>query len=78
VAGLEKEIKQDGRQGDAERRYEDCRSLRGERMFEGVSKKIETEEEEKYGEEADQTSEGSRQPSANDQGLDDMVSGAAH
>jgi hypothetical protein len=47
-------------------------------MFEGVSKKIETEEEEKYGEEADQTSEGSRQPSANDQGLDDMVSGAAH
>jgi hypothetical protein len=46
-------------------------------MFEGVSKKIGTKAQEKHGQEADQTSERSRQPSANDQGLDGVVRGNA-
>ena len=43
MPGLKKE-KQDGRQDDAERRCEDCRGLRGQWMFEGVSEQLETEE----------------------------------
>jgi hypothetical protein len=48
VAGLKKEIKQNGRQGDAEGCGEDSHGLRIQRMFEGVSENVETEEEEEH------------------------------
>jgi hypothetical protein len=77
VPGFKKEIKQDGRPGDIERRCEDRRSLRGQWMFKSVSEKVGTQAQEKHRQEADQTSEGSRQTSANDQGIDDVVGGGA-
>jgi hypothetical protein len=42
-------------------------------VYEGVPKKVEAHAQEKHRQEDDQTSEGSRQPSANNQGLGDVL-----
>jgi len=73
MPGFTKEIEQDDRQGDAEGRGEDCHGLRGQWMFESVSEQVKTAEQEQHRKETDQASESSRQTSANDQRLHDVV-----
>jgi hypothetical protein len=70
MAGFEKEIKQNRRQCNAERRSKDSCGLGIQRMFEGVSEEVETQAQEKHRKKAGQTSEGTRQTSANDQRFD--------
>jgi hypothetical protein len=72
MPGFKQEKKQNSRQRNAERRCKDGCSLRIQRMFEGVSEKVETQYQEKRREKTGQTSKGTCQPSANDQRLDVM------
>lgn len=67
--GFQEKVEEDGCKRDAERGSEYCHSLRVERVDKRISEQVEPQEQEQQGQEAHQAAEGSRQASANDQGL---------